>query len=267
MKYGFIGLGNMATAIIQGMVKSGSFAADEILGYDSFGGKIPELQNSFGLIPLPSSRDVADKADIIILSVKPQVLPEVLQQIAPGLGTDKLVISIAAGMEIKFYKEYLGKNVPFIRVMPNINAKCSEAATALCPGSAAEAGHMALARKIFETAGTVYELPENHFAAFCALSGASVAFVYLYIDALSRAGVQAGLPRPLAQDIAVQAVLGSAKLVRETGEHPMALVDQVCSPGGTTIEGIFALQRLGFEDAVHQAVAAAIAKDELIGGK
>lgn len=264
MKYGFIGLGNMAGAILRGMVQSGRFQGDILYGYDAFPDKTRELMECCGVTPLPTAREVAEKADVVLLAVKPQVLPAVLPEIAPALCETKLVISIAAGKDIAFYEATLGKGIPFVRVMPNINAKAACAATALCPGTKAEARHMLLARGMFETVGTVYELPEAQFPAFGALSGASVAFVYLYIDALARAGVQAGFPRPLAQDIAAQAVLGSARLVQESGEHPMALVDQVCSPAGTTIEGIFALQRLGFEDAVHQAVDAIIQKDEKI---
>ena len=264
MNYGFIGLGNMASAILRGMCASGRFQEDTFYGYDALSGKAESLQLDCGITPLSSAEETAQRADIILLAVKPQVLPEVLPLIAPVLNGEKLVISIAAGKDIAFYASALGSHIPFVRVMPNINAKVAAAATALCPGAAAGEQHMALARGIFETVGSVFTLPEHLFPAFGALSGASVAFVYLYIDALTRAGVRAGFPRPLAQDIAAQAVLGSAKLVQESGEHPMALVDQVCSPAGTTIEGIFKLQELGFEDAVHQAIDAIIQKDDKI---
>ena len=148
--------------------------------------------------------------------------------------------------------------------MPNINARVLAAASGLCGGKNASREQVALVRRMFETVGTVYELPESQFSAFSALGGASGAFIHLYIDALASAGVKAGLPRALAQDVACQAVLGSAKLTLESGEHPIALCDQVCSPGGTTIEGVHTLKRLGFESAVQQAVDAVIEKDRML---
>jgi pyrroline-5-carboxylate reductase len=264
MKYGFIGLGNMASAILRGMVKSGRFENDVIYGFNRSREKTLRLAEDCGLSPLASALEVAEVSDVVILAVKPQMLADVLPAIAPALDARKLVLTIAAGKDIAFYEAALGTDIPLIRVMPNINAKVGASATALCPNAAAQSQHLQLARNVFETVGSVFVLSEAQFAPFSALSGCSVAFVYLYIDALARAGVQAGFSRPVAQDIAAQAVLGSARLVQESGEHPMALVDQVCSPAGTTIEGIFTLQRLGFEDAVHQAVGAIMQKDEKI---
>ena len=261
MKYGFIGLGNMACAILGGMRSCGAFQNDEFFGYDSLCEKITECRGRFGVLPAASPAGLAEKADTVILAVKPQVLPEVLPEIAPALTAGKTLISIAAGKEISFYENALGKEIPFIRVMPNINAEVREAATAICPGSGADKTHITAARAIFETVGAVYELPEKYFGAFTALSGSSAAFVYLYVDALSRAAVRSGLPRQLAQDIAVRVVSGSAKLMAGSAEHPMALADKVCSPGGTTIEGILTLQKLGFESSVHQAFEAVIKKD------
>lgn len=262
MIYGFIGLGNMASAIIHGMARSGKFAEDTILGFNRSEGKTLKLQAETGLVPAGSGEEVAQRADVVVLAVKPQMMGEVLPRIAPEITPEKLVVSIAAGKPTAFYEKAFVPGVPVVRVMPNINAKVQAAATGICAGACAQRAHLDLVKAMFETVGGVYELTESQFPAFSALGGASGAFIHLYIDALASAGVKAGLPRPLSQEIAAQAVLGSAKLTLESGEHPIALCDQVCSPGGTTIEGIHTLKRLGFESAVQQAIDAIIAKDQ-----
>ena len=172
------------------------------------------------------------------------------------------VVSIAAGKPTAYYEAALSGGVPVVRVMPNIAARVGASASAVCGGKNAQEAHLELVRAMFRTVGAVYDLPEKHFPAFGALGGASGAFVFLYIDALASAGVKAGLPRALAQQIAEQTVLGSAQLSQQSAEHPIALMDQVCSPGGTTIEGVHTLKRLGFETAVQQAIDAIIEKDK-----
>ena len=258
--YGFIGLGNMASAIIRGMAKSGKFPEGSIVGFNRSRGKTDVLAAEVGLVPMDSAAAVARAADVLILAVKPQMMPDVLPLIAPVVSGDKLVVSIAAGKPTSYYEQALG-DVPVVRVMPNISARVLEAASGICGGRFAAGEHIAAVREIFETVGTVYELTEQQFGVFSALGGASGAFIHLYIDALASAGVKHGLPRALAQEVACQAVLGAAKLTMESDLHPIALVDQVCSPGGTTIEGIHTLKRLGFESAVQQAVDAIIEKD------
>lgn len=260
MTYGFIGLGNMASAILRGMADSGKFPAGTVYGFNRSPEKTARLSAETGLIPCENALGTARKAAIIVLAVKPQMMGDVLSQIAPAVTAEKLVISIAAGKPTSYYEAALGK-IPVVRVMPNINAKVGAATTAVCKGAYATDAHLTAARELFETVGSVYTLAEAQFPAFSAIGGASGAFIHLYIDALSSAGVQAGLPRPLAQDIACQTVLGSAKLTQQSPEHPIALMDQVCSPGGTTIEGVHTLKRLGFESAVEQAIGAIIEKD------
>lgn len=261
MTYGFIGLGNMASAIIHGMAKSGKFLEDTILGFNRSAGKTLKLQEETGLVPAANAVAVAERSDVVVLAVKPQMMGDVLPLIAPVITPEKLVVSIAAGKPTAFYEEAFVPGVPVVRVMPNINAKVLAATTAVCPGACATAEHIATVKAMFETVGAVYELTEAQFPAFSAIGGASGAFIHIYIDALASAGVKAGLPRALAQDIAAQTVLGSAKLTLESEEHPIALCDQVCSPGGTTIEGVHTLKRLGFETAVQQAIDAIIEKD------
>ena len=265
MKYGFIGLGNMAGAILRGMHRSGSFARDELLGYNRTAAKTEALRDEIGLVPCADAKEVAARADVLVLAVKPQMLPDVLPEIRPVVTPETLVISIAAGKPTSYYEEALTEGVPVVRVMPNINAKVGLSATAVCGGKNAEPEHIDLARKLFSSVGAVYTLKEEQFAAFMAIAGASGAFVHLYIDALASAGVKAGLSRAFSEELACQTVLGSAMLTHRSDKHPIALMDEVCSPGGTTIEGVHTLKRLGFETAIQQAVQAIIEKDKTLG--
>ncbi|MDY2719346.1 MAG: pyrroline-5-carboxylate reductase [Candidatus Faecousia sp.] len=262
MVYGFIGLGNMASAILRGMAKSGSYAADTLCGYNPTVSKTLALQKELGLVPCESVEETARRVDIIVLAVKPQKMDEVLAQICPAMNREKLVVTVAAGKPLSYYEQRLPQGVSVVRVMPNINAKVCASVSALCGGTCATEAHLALVRRLFETVGTVFEIDEAHFSAFSALGGASGAFVLLYLDALASSGVKAGFPRQLAMQIACQTVLGSAKLAMDTGAHPIALMDEICSPGGTTIEGVHTLKRLGFETAVEQGIDAIIAKDQ-----
>lgn len=261
MKYGFIGLGNMAGAIISGMAESGKFKNDNIYGYNRSEGKAIALKEKHGLIPCRSAREAAEKADIIVLAVKPQVLPVVLPEIAGAIGSGKTVISIAAGKSIGYYEENIDPNVRIVRAMPNINARVKAAVTALCAGKGALERDIEAAEAIFSSVGRTYRIDEDMFPAFSALGGASGAFVLLYIDALAEAGVRAGFSRPMAEEIATAALTGSGALAMSSDEHPIALMDKVCSPGGTTIEGVLTLKRLGFETAIQQAAQAIIDKD------
>lgn len=267
MIYGFIGLGNMAGAILRGMHRSGEFADDTLCGFNRSPGKTQILQQEISLKPMESARAVAQAADVLVLGVKPQMLPEVLPGIADLVTSDKLVVTIAAGRPLAFYAEAFGEAVPVVRVMPNINARVGEAATAICPNAAATEEQTELVRRMFRSVGEVFDIPEPQFAAFTAMAGSSGAFVHLYIDALASAGVKAGLPKKLAEALACQATIGAAKLTKMSDEHPIALLDQVCSPAGSTIEGVHVLKKLGFETAVQQAAQAVIDKDAVLAGK
>lgn len=261
MKYGFIGLGNMASAIIKGMRQSPGFDSDEIYGYNRSFAKTQALMNSCKLIPSDSICALVQQCDVIILAVKPQVLPDIMGDVASCLVGSKVIITVAAGKNLGWYAALLPKNAPVIRAMPNINARVGCGVCAICPNESATAEHIELARGMFESVGKVYDVSEKLFASFSAIGGASGAFVCLYIDALAQAGVKAGFPRALALELACQTVLGSAKLISSSAEHPIAIMDQICSPGGTTIEGVLKLKELGFESAVHRGIAAIIDKD------
>ena len=261
MKYSFIGLGNMASAIIAGMAASGKFKNDNIYGYNRSEGKTNTLRDRHGLIPCQSALEAVEKAEVVVLCVKPQVMPKLLDEIAGVITKDKLVITIAAGKSCDWYESKLGKGVPVVRVMPNINAKVKASVTAICGGKNAKDEHIKIADGIFSTVGKIYHIEEAQFPAFGALGGASGAFVLLYIDALAEAGVRAGFARPMAEEIATATVVGSGLLAMDSDEHPIALMNKVCSPGGTTIEGVCKLKELGFETAVQQGLKAIIEKD------
>ena len=262
MKVGFIGAGNMAGAIIRGMV-SGGFRGGDVLAYDVDSAKLMALFEDCGIRMCSSGREVAEEADAVVLAVKPQMFGEVLPPLAPALhGSRPLVISIAAGKTLHAIEELLGAGLPLVRVMPNLNAKVGEAMSAFCGNELVEEGHRNTVRMILESVGEAVELEEKQFSIFSVLSGCSPAYTLMYIDTLAEAGVRGGLPKPLALKIASQAVLGTARLLQETGEHPRALTDQVCSPAGTTIEGVCALQQNGFEAAVLAAAKASLERDQ-----
>lgn len=262
MKYGFIGLGNMAGAVIAGMAACGKFKNDYLYGYNRSEGKTLALKEKHGLIPCASAAEVVEKAEVIVLAVKPQVMPSLLDEIGKRISADKTVISIAAGKDTQWYEQRLAKGVPVVRVMPNINAKVKASVTGICGGKYAAQAHIKTADAIFSSVGKVYHIEEKLFPAFSALGGASGAFVLMYIDALAEAGVRAGFARDMAEEIATATVMGSGALAMNSDEHPIELMNKVCSPGGTTVEGVCKLREMRFDAAVQQALQAIIDKDE-----
>ena len=261
MKYGFIGLGNMASAIIGGMVKN-AVPAGDILGFNRTPAKTDALAAKYGIVRCESADEVVERADVIILAVKPQMLPDVMGAAAKCGG--KPVLSIAAGKTLSWYMERLPEGTPVVRIMPNIAARVGESLSAICGNGFADEAVISEAKKIFACVGKVYTVEERLFPAFSSICGASGAFIYLYIDALAEAAVRAGFSRAMAEEMAAGAVLGAAKLAQESDEHPIALMNKVCSPGGTTIEGVMKLKELGFETAIQQAAQAVIDKDKLL---
>lgn len=259
-----IGLGNMAGALLRGMAASGRYDMRDIAGYDVDKEKGQALGSELGFAFADDLPMALVKADKVLLAVKPQVLPSVLSAHGEAM-RDKLVISIAAGKPLSFYQQYLGEDAPLIRVMPSVNALVSEAASALCFTDKVTADQRQWAKEMMESVGTVSEIQEALFPAFSALASAAPAFVFKMLDALASAGVKAGLSRHLALRAASQMALGSAKLVLGSGQHPRQLMDTVTSPAGTTIEGVHALDQHGFDHAIHQAVAAVVEKDKLLG--
>ncbi len=261
MKIGFIGAGNMAGAIIRGMVSNG-FGGNNLLVHAP--PPAPPLASfeDCGIRMCTSGEEVVKGSEAVVLAVKPQVFPQALPELSPALLLRKpLVISIAAGKTLSSIEQLAGPGLSIVRVMPNINAKVGEAISAYCGNSRVTEEQKSIVRLIFEAVGEAVELEEKHFSAFSAIAGCSPAFTFLYIDAMATAAVKYGIPKGMALKIAQQAVLGSARMLQESGEHPRALMDAVCSPGGTTIEGVCALQKNGFEAAVQAAVEASTEKD------
>lgn len=263
MKIGFIGCGNMATAIIKGIVKSDFVKGEDILIFDVYSPACEIIKNDYGAEILNSEIDIAEKADIVFLAVKPNVIASVLKKIDNAVSIfHPLLVSIAAGKTLDFLCNSLKTNARIIRVMPNINAKVSEAISAYCFNNLVNECDKENIEKLLNCIGKVMCLDESAFPLFGVLGGCAPAYTYMFIDALARAGVKNGMKKDDALKIAAQTVYGSAKMILESSEHPWKLIDDVCSPGGTTIEGVTSLQADGFEKAVHNAVDKALDKDK-----
>ena len=264
MNYGFIGAGNMAGAIIKGMtIGGGGFDGRDIYVYDLNAEASENLAAVCGANKCASPADVVKNADFLVLAVKPNVMADAVSPIKDAvMEKAPLVISIAAGKTIEFLEGILSPSLPIVRVMPNINAKVGCATSAFCPNAVVTEDQKDVVKALFSTVGSITELPEKMFGIHGVIGGAAPAFAYLYIDALARAAVKAGMPKKQALELTAQTVLGSAKMVLESGEHPWALIDQVCSPGGTTIEGVCSLEANGFEAALCKAFDAVYEKDK-----
>lgn len=265
MKIGFIGAGNMASAIIKGAVQSGAFAAEDILAYDLDNAKTAALASALHISAAKSMEDLIAAADTVVLAVKPNVFASLLPPLSDALAQkDPLIVSIAAGKTLEFIDGLLKYDAAIIRVMPNINATVGEAMSAYCFNNRVTEEQKALAEKLCGSFGKVMCLSESYFPLFGVIAGCSPAFCYMFIDALARAGVKNGMAKADALKIAAQAVYGSAKQILEGDAHPWELIDRVCSPGGTTIEGVASLQADGLDAAVTRAVDAALDKDKKV---
>lgn len=262
MNFGFIGLGNMAQAIIKGMLNAERYNPSNILGYNRTFKKTQILMDSYAISGCQQMHELMD-SDIIILGVQPQQLSTVFDELRGQLQPNQLVISLAAGKSIASIQEGL-KHEQVCRVMPNINAIAGASTTGLAIAPQVTASMKQIAVQLFEAVGSVIDIPEEQFDIFSAIAGASPAFSYLYIDSLARAAVLEGMDKTLALEIAANAVLGSAKMVLESADHPWSLVDQVCSPGGTTIQGVTSLQNNHFASTIYEAVNAVIQKDRIL---
>jgi len=265
MKIGFIGSGNMAGAIIKGAAQNGICPKD-IYTYDLDCAKVSELVNSCGISAASSNEQLLDDCEIIVLAVKPHLINGVLTACKNKFDPEKhVLVSIAAGTSIEMLESFADiKNIPVIRIMPNINAIALESMTSICRNNHVSDEKYEYVKDLFSKVGRVMELEENSFGIFGALAGSSPAFTYLFIDSLAKAAHKAGLPKAKALEIAAQAVFGSAAMLLASDKHPWELIDNVCSPGGTTIEGICALEDNGFQAAVVKCLDACMAKDALI---
>jgi pyrroline-5-carboxylate reductase len=262
----FLGGGNMAEALIKGMLSAGVAKARQMVVTDTSPARLDYLKK-YNINTAKSNHEAVRQAELVLLCVKPQVMDAVMAEIATVADSKKLVISIAAGITISRIEKALTDNPRVIRVMPNTPALVLSGAAALAKGSSATNRDMALALEIFSAVGRAVVVDEKLMDAVTGLSGSGPAFVFTVIEALSDAGVKAGIPRPLALELAAQTVFGSAKMVLQTGEHPAKLRDMVTSPGGTTIAGIHELEKGKLRAVLMNAVEAATKRSRELGGK
>jgi pyrroline-5-carboxylate reductase len=264
---GFLGAGQMATALAAGWAKAGLLDVARSRASDPVAAARQKFEQTTEVKTLGTNADVVRDCDVIVLAVKPQVMAAVLAEIRPHVGPRHLVVSIAAGVTLKTLADALGSGTRLVRVMPNTPCLVGASASGYAAGSAATPDDLALVGKLFGAVGKAYPVSESLLDAVTGLSGSGPAFVYVLIEALADGGVRVGLPRDVAQALAVQTVLGAAKMVLETGTHPAALKDAVASPGGTTIAGLHALERGGFRAALMDAVEAAARRSQELGKK
>lgn len=256
-RWGFLGGGKMATALIRGMLRAGVAEAGEMVASDPDAPARSALVAETGIAVFEANPPVIEQSDVLVLAVKPQAMPQLLAEIRPLVGPGHLVISIAAGISIATLSDGLGGDRRLVRVMPNTPALLREGASAFALGPGVEADDGAVVKAFLDSVGRTVQLPESMLDAVTGLSGSGPAFVYLMIEALSDGGVRMGLPRDIATTLAAQTVLGAARMVLETGLHPGVLKDQVTSPGGTTIAGLHAMERGGVRGALIDAVESA----------
>lgn len=265
LSVGFLGAGQMATALAAAWAKAGLLAPAKSRAADPFADARTKFATTTGIATVATNAEVVRACDVLVLAVKPQVVPSVLAEVKPHLDARHFVISIAAGITLDTLASGFGTE-RLARVMPNTPCLVSASASGYALRSASEAD-AAVVAKLFGAVGVAHALPEHLLDAVTGLSGSGPAFVYLFIEALADGGVKCGLPRATAQALAAQTVLGAARMVLETGTHPGALKDAVASPGGTTIAGLHALERAAFRAAAIDAVEAATKRAQELGKK
>ncbi len=285
MKLGLIGLGNMGTALLKGILQEGSISKTDILASSGLREEEEKAKAEYGISVTPENKEVAAYADILILAVKPQVIGGVLEEIRESISQDCVVLSIAAGITIAMLEkalsvphsakpapdggtdwiEELGKEAKIARAMPNTPALVGSGTTAVSFTDNVSAKEKASVLKLLSGCGAVYEIPEKLMDAVVAVSGSSPAYVFMFIEAMADAAVKEGMPRKLAYSFAAGSVMGSAKLMLETGKHPGELKDMVTSPAGTTIEAVKVLEEGGFRGLVMDAVEACADRSRELG--
>lgn len=265
MIFSVIGIGNMGQALVSGFLREGVLKAEDIRICDSDAGKVTSFSELTGCAAYTSASEAVAGADYVLLCVKPQVIDRTVTDFLPSLSDSAVIISIAASVKIARLRGLVHKSSPIVRVMPNTPALVGAAVNAVCFDSVNEE-NMAFVLSLLETCGLVVPCDEKMLDAIGSVSGTGPAFVMLFIESLADAAVRLGVPRTTALEIAAMTVYGSGKLAVETKLHPAILKDQVCSPGGTTIEGVLALEKHGLRAAVEAAVAAADEKTHLLAG-
>ena len=265
LRFAFIGGGNMAEALLKGLLSGLAVEPGRITATDIIPERRSYLETTYGITTSADNPQVVQHSDVIILAVKPQIMPEVLQTIAPVVSRDQLVISIAAGITLQSLQKALGAEHRVVRVMPNTPALVVSGAAGISPGSAATPQDVALVEQIFAAVGRAVVVSDDMMDAVTGLSGSGPAFVFAVIEALSDGGVLVGLSRQVATVLAAQTVLGAAKMVLETGKHPGELKDMVTSPAGTTIAGMHVLETAGLRGIMMETVRRATERSAALG--
>ena len=265
LKIAFLGAGNMTEALVAGIIKGKLSEPSFLLATDISPTRLKLLKDRYQIQVGGQNLAAVLWADVIILCVKPQVVNEVLTEIQSSVSEKQLFITVAAGVPIKSLQKKIGQTIPLVRAMPNTPAVIQEGVTALAGCNGLSIEQLKVAQGLFESVGKVVVVAESLMDAVTGLSGSGPAYVYLVIEALIDGGVRVGLPRNIAHILAVQTVLGAAKMVRETGEHPALLKDRVTSPGGTTIAGLQRLEEGGLRATLIEAVEAATHRSSELG--
>lgn len=265
LRFAFIGGGNMAEALLKGLLSGLGVAPQRILATDILPERCRYLETTYGIVTTADNLRAVRESEVIMLAVKPQTMPEVLAGIAPGMTRDKLVISIAAGITLSTLQNALGVQQRVVRVMPNTPALVLSGAAGIAPGGAATAQDVALVERIFGAVGRAVVVHDTAMDAVTGLSGSGPAFIFALIEGLADGGVLMGLSRQVATVLAAQTVLGAAKMVLETGKHPGELKDMVTSPAGTTIAGMHALESGGLRGLMMEAVRRATERSAALG--
>ncbi len=264
-RIGFVGGGNMASALIAGLLDAGGYSKDQVRCAEPDDQRAQDLSERFAIETTANNDELVAWAECVVIAVKPQVIASALAPCKPAWSADKLLISIAAGITLQRLADLTSPEVRLLRAMPNTPALVGQGATGIAGGPTALAADLSFGCHLFELVGLCLPVAEPQLDAVTGLSGSGPAYVMLFIEALADGGVRSGLSRDVAQRLAIQTVLGSATLAKGAGAHPAELKDRVASPAGTTIEGVFALERRGFRHAVIDAVCEASKRATALG--
>lgn len=263
-KVGFIGTGRMASALIRGAISKGALTPEDVIASNIHADSRERAARELGIRVVEDPRDVVSEADVVFLAVKPAQIPDVFASGDLGFDTSKTLVSIAAGVTIETLKSYVPDS-KILRVMPNICSTVSASATGFCRSSDMSDEDVAKARLVLDAVGLCYEFKEKDMDAVSSVVGCAPAFMFMAVDAMADGAVLMGLPRDKSIMLAAQAMLGAAKTILETGQHPGALKDSVCSPGGSTIEGVKVLEDYAFRAALAEAIRACTDKNRELG--
>ncbi len=256
-KIAIIGAGIMGEGILAALLRSGVYSPQDIRAYEILEERREYITRTYQVECLIDIKKVLESADICLIAVKPGDVPKVMEEISPFMDSQKLLISIAAGVPLDFYRKHLPKNVPVMRVMPNIAVQVRESMITFCVSDNINEEKLKTATEMLSLLGRVMRLDEKYLNLATGLVGSGPAYIYLIIDALADAGVRTGLPKDISIFLAAQTTLGAAKMVIETGKHPAELKDKVVTPAGTTIEGLLELERSGLKAVIMTAVTKA----------